>query len=217
MSSIAVSQDEDKAQRQLWIDLNPSKYISKKAELVGDLGVRWDFEEDGWWKVVIRPGVGIPAGSFNVKLGLGNFLTFYETGDNFWELRPYQGISAVWPSRRLSMDHLLRLEERFEFNINNWNSATSLRARYRLRITYKWAAMRAERYWTATGSAELFATLAGSQGLSREQARITAGVDRNFSLQRRIRLEISWQLQEGIFQDDSVDEIYIRLRFYRHF
>ena len=76
---------------------------------------------------------------------------------------------TFWPGGRFAVEHYLRLEERFDFNTETWNSLNSLRLRYRLRATYRWAARVEERYWTATASGEGFVTLAGEQGQQQER------------------------------------------------
>ena len=88
--------------------------------------------------------------------------------------------------------------------------------RYRLRATYRWAAQVEERYWTATASGEGFVTLAGEQGQQQEQVRVTAGIERNFSRERRIRLEIPWQEESGYFDPNkNIDDIFFRFRLYQ--
>jgi hypothetical protein len=202
--------------KQLWADYNPSWWMANKAELFGDVGLRSEIEDQGWWRLVVRPGVQAPYRFVWLTAGVGNFITFNELIDNRWEIRPFQGISAVWPNRKISLDHYLRFEQRFDFNTDTWTSLNSLRLRYRLRATYRWAAQVEERYWTATASGEGFVTLAGEQGQLQEQFRVTAGIERNFSRKRRIRFEITWQ-QEGWYFDPSrnIDDIFFRVRWYR--
>ena len=202
--------------KQLWGDYNPSWAVSDRVDVFGDVGLRSEIENDGWWRLVVRPGAGVPVGHFRITAGIGNFVTFNDVIDNRWEIRPFQGVSVVWPNRRLAFDHYLRLEERFDFNTETWNSLNSLRIRYRLRATYRWAAHVEERYWTVTSSGEGFYTITGNEGQQREQFRVTAGIERNFSHQRRIRFEISWQ-QESLFfnPDETVNDIYVRFRIYR--
>ena len=202
--------------KQLWADFNPSWLASDKIDLFGDVGLRSEIENDGWWRLVVRPGVGMPANRFRITAGIGNFFTFNRIIANRWELRPFQGISVVWPNRRLAFDHYLRLEERFDFNTKNWNSIKSLRGRYRLRATYRFAALQPDRYWTVTTSGEGFVKITGDEGQQREQVRATLGIERNFSHKRRIRFEISWQ-QESLFfhPKETVNDIYFRFRFYR--
>ena len=202
--------------KQIWVDYNPSWWAADKVELFGDVGLGGEFENDGWWRLVVRPSVSVPYHFVRLSAGIGNFFTVNQIIDNRWEIRPFQGISTVWPNRSVSLDHYLRLEERFDFNTSTWNSLNSLRIRYRMRATYRWAALVEKRYWTVTSSGEGFYTIAGDEGQQREQIRVTAGIERNFSHERRIRFEISWQ-QESLFFDpnETANDIYLRFRFYR--
>lgn len=202
--------------KQMWVDFNPSCWVGNKVELFGDVGLRGEIEKDGWWRLVVRPSVRVPFHFVRLSAGIGNFFTFNQIINNRWEIRPFQGISAVWPNWIVSLDHYLRLEERFDFNTETWNSNNSLRLRYRMRATYRWAALVEERYWTVTASSEGFFTLAGEQGQQREQVRVTAGIERNFSHARRLRFEISWQQESWIYDTNkNIDDIYLRLRLYR--
>lgn len=203
---------------QYWVDYNPSWVISPKVTVGGDLGYRTQLESGGWHRFVLRPGVDIPVKYVTLKAGIGNFFTFSDDIQNRWEIRPYQGAAWVWPRSRANFDHFLRLEERFDFNTVDWSSYNSLRGRYRLRVRFIFAETRPHRFWRAYGSGELFVNLAGTEGLMREQFRITLGMERSFSLKLRFRLEGIWQQQEITFlPSDSAEEIYLRLRFYQNF
>ncbi|MCK4774370.1 MAG: DUF2490 domain-containing protein, partial [Candidatus Krumholzibacteria bacterium] len=124
--------------------------------------------------------------------------------------------STVWPHMRVDFDHYLRLEERFDFNTETWNSLNSLRLRYRLRVRYQWSAAQLERHWAATASGEVFVTLAGEEGQQQEEIRVTAGIERSFSRSRRLRMEITWQQESLYFRPgERINEFYLRIRLYR--
>jgi len=203
---------------QIWLDYNPSWALSPKLTTGGDVGFRKELGSEGWIRLVLRPGVDIPVKSFTLKAGIGNFWTFSDFIQNRWELRPYQGVGWVWPRSKVNFDHLVRLEERFDFNTVTWSSVNSLRGRYRLRARFKFGMTRSDRFWRAYGSGEFFGKLAGTEGTQREQFRVTLGMERSFSLKSRFRLETTWQQQELFFlPSDSANEIYFRLRFYQNF
>jgi hypothetical protein len=206
---------ETATSEQLWADFNPSRWVTERVNLFGDVGARSEFADDGWWRFVVRPGVEVPVHAFRVTAGVGNFFTFNEVIADRWELRPFQGVAAVWPNGRIALDHYVRLEERFDFNTETWESLNSLRIRYQLGFTYHWSALQVERSWAIISSVEPFFTLAGNQGQQREQVRATLGVERTFSRHRRIRLELSWQQQQLFFNtNDHVSEFFFRFRFY---
>jgi hypothetical protein len=215
LTTAAHAQNESSASKQLWIDYDPSLWVSEKVELYGDLGLRWELKEDGFWRLVVRPGVRVPVGAFRLTGGIGNFFTLNDSISDRWEIRPFQGVSTVWPNWLISFNHYLRLEERIDFDTETWTALTSLRARYRLRATYRFAALQKDKYWTLTASGEGFVTVAGEQGQQREQVRLTAGIERSMQDTRRFRFEISWQQQELFFlPSENVDDIFFRFRVY---
>ena len=205
----------DDVSPQIWFDYNPSHRLSPKVDLFGDVGIRWEMENDGWLRLVLRPSVRVPVGRIRLAAGVGNFVTFNRDMANRWEIRPFQGASVFWPDGRFSVEHYLRLEERFDFNTTTWNSLNSLRLRYMLRTSYRWAAYRAGRTWKVTASVEPFVTLAGQQGHQREQIRATFGIERTLANDRRIELDASWQQESLIFRpDEPVSALYLRVRWF---
>ena len=208
----------DEPSRQIWLDYNPSWKPSGNPTVGGDVGYRFQLENGGGHRLVLRPGVDIPLKTTTLKFGLGNFFTFSDDIQNTWEIRPYQGVTWVWPRSRVNFDHYVRLEERFEINTVDWTSTNSLRGRYRLRLRFIFADTKPSRFWRAYGSGEIFADLAGTEGLQREQFRITFGMERSFSRKLRFRLEGTWQQHEiTLLPSDNADEFYLRFRFYQNF
>lgn len=104
---------------QIWLDYNPLHLLSPRVDLFGDAGIRWNTENDGWRRFVLRPSVGVRAGQVYLTAGVGNFVTFSPDIATHWEIRPFQGASVVWPGGRLAFQHYLRLEERFDFNTDH--------------------------------------------------------------------------------------------------
>ena len=211
----AVSALANDVSPQIWFDYNPSHRLSPKVDIFGTAGIRWEMENDGWLRLVLSPSVGVPAGKVRLSFGVANFFTFNEVIEDRWEIRPYQGVTVIWPGGRLSVEHFLRLEERFDFNMENWNSLNSLRLRYLLRASYRWAAYEAGRTWKATASVEPFVTLTGQQGQQRELVRATVGVERTLSHDRRLEFDISWQQESLVFRpDEYVSDIFLRVRWF---
>jgi hypothetical protein len=79
--------------RQIWIDYNPNWFSRPDLEFRGDIGARKELENDGSWRLVIRPGVRyqIYSNTF-ITAGVGSFYAFNEIIDDHWEIRPYQGL-----------------------------------------------------------------------------------------------------------------------------
>ena len=214
---IASAQSGENISKQIWIDVNPHYYLSPKSKIYGDIGARRELENRGWWRLVVRPSYRTwLGGRFYVSAGLGNFFTFNEVIADRWELRPFQGVQFNWPQWKTPLNHYIRLEERFDFNLNTWNSQNSARIRYKLGISHRWAALQPGRFWELTANAEAFYTFTGEQGQFQEQGRATIGLDRSFDREVHLRVEITWQ-QERLFFDakQSVSDIYFRLRYTR--
>ena len=210
----AVAQSEDEVVPELWLDYNPSIAVSERVDLFGDMGYRTQLESSGWHRLVIRPNVRYAASDkVVVQGGLGSFFTWNEDEANRWELRPWQGVSAAWPRLPFQLQHVLRLEERFEFNTGTWDSWNSLRLRYRIRASHQWGAwLRRDRTWRLLLSAELFARLAGQEGQAQEQIRLVAGLERGIGPAWRARVEATWQKAGRFFAEGSFNELFVRLR-----
>ena len=211
----AQAQATAEGSEQIWIDVNPAYFVHSDLKLYGDLGVRWDIGDDGWWRLVARPSFRTNlAGSFFFSAGIGNFYTFNKVISDRWELRPFQGLDFNWPRGKVPLRHYLRLEERYDFNTDTWDARTSLRGRYKLSASYGFAARRPDRFWQATAAVELFTTLTGEQGQMQEQSRLILGLDRSLARDVHYRFEFTWQI-DGVFYDpdESVSNLYFRFRF----
>ncbi len=213
-----TAQSQDNLSTQLWIDANPYYFFTPKIEVYGDIGGRWILEGDNYKRVVIRSAVRTPLGSeFFLSGGIGNFININEGSSNVWEIRPFQGLLTYWPSGRLPIQHYLRFEQRIEFDTKNWDRTISTRLRYRMRLSHKLGAIQPDRFWRMTLGWEGFFKLTEQKGQIEEQVRITAGLERNFRKDFRLRLEVTWQKESLKFiSNNSVESIYIRLRLYQN-
>jgi hypothetical protein len=204
------------ASEEVWIDYKPGWNISEKTRFNLDSGLRKKLEDQGYLRLVLSPSADIRVNEFKISMGVANYLTLNEVISDRWEIRPYQSASVVWPKRRVSLDHRVRLEERFDINTDSWDSQNSLRGRYRLRLRFRLAAHQADQFWALTASGELFYTLAGNEGQFQEQTRAGLGVERTFKHGRRLRFETTWQQQGLIYDpDNSADVIYFRFGWLR--
>ena len=214
----ALAQDEQgDIVPEIWVDYNPSYALSPKLDLYGDIGLRTQLESGGWWRFVLRPNVRYNVSkAVIVAGGIGSFYTWNEDIADRWEIRPWQGVTLTWPRNPLMVQQVVRLEERFDFNTRTWESLSSLRLRYRLRLSKRWAAyFRPDQYWQALGSIEFFARLAGNEGQSQEQIRVTAGVERSYPPEWRGRVEVTWQKAGLFLAEGSFSEIFLRLRVFQ--
>jgi hypothetical protein len=214
--SPAQAQDDDsEISEQIWFDYNPRWTFPSNLELYGDLGVRTELGAQGWGRVVVRPGVRGPVGPFRLSGGIGGFLTVNESASNRFELRPFQGIAASWPNKRLRIDHYARFEERFEWEIDDGTLDASFRFRYRLQTGYTLSGFNSNVSWRVLVHIEAFATLAGNAGQFDEKVRIGAGVERNFGSVWRARIDLTWQKTGLIVTGAPTDDLYIRVRIFQ--
>lgn len=214
----AVAQPTDGLSTQLWLDYNPSWAIGAKTDFFGDLGARTALELSDFWRFVVRPSVRYhPSRSVTVAGGLGSFYTRNDVIADRWEIRPWQGVTVRWPRRRVSLEHYLRLEQLFDFNTRTGESRNSVRGRYRLLAFMDVGARRPGRFWRLMGSVEGFLTLGGDQGQSREQFRLTAGLERSYRQGLRTGFEATWQKEGSLFGEGSLDELFLRVRLYTSF
>ena len=202
---------------QLWIDYNPSHPLTSKLDLYGDIGLRTELESGGWWRFVLRSNVRYDvSNAVIVAGGIGSFYTWNENIADHWEIRPWQGVTLTWPRNPLVVQQVVRLEERFEFDTRTWESFTSLRLRYRLRLSKRWATyFRPDQYWQVLGSIEGFMRLAGEEGQSQEQIRVTAGVERSYPPEWRARIEMTWQKAGLFLAQGTFSEVFLRLRVFQ--
>jgi len=211
-SSVLHAQEE--VSPQIWLDYNPRWTWPSGFEVYGDVGVRTELLQNGWGRIVVRPGVRGTLGSFRLSGGVGSFYTANQDAADRWEIRPFQGIAATWPSSRLRLDHYLRVEERFEFETTDWTLDASLRIRYRLQIQFLWGGIRGAAYWRFIGHAEGFATVTGEAGQFDEKVRIGAGIERGFGPKLRLRVDATWQKTGLIVTGAPTDDIYLRVRVF---
>lgn len=133
------AQSLSEVSKQIWVDVNPAYHFDKDFRLFGDVGLRSELEDDAWWRLVVRPSAGGKLGGiFYYTAGLGNFFTFNNLIDDRWEIRPFQGLHFTLHPLKIPMRNYIRLEERFDFNTNTWESVNSLRLRYQLTFSYRW-------------------------------------------------------------------------------
>ena len=98
--------------------------------------------------------------------------------------------------------------------METWDAKISLRLRYKLNTSYRFAAVHHDRFWQITGSAEAFFTIAGNQGQFQELTRLTFGLDRSLDRDNHFRFELTWQTESLLFSDgdDSTSTLYFRFR-----
>ena len=212
----AQFQGDDDISPQLWLDYNPSWQVGPRVNVYGDVAARTELGSQGWWRFVVRPSVRYELDAVQLAGGIGNFFTLNDVIADRWELRPWQGVRSSWPRGTISVEHFLRLEQRFDFNLRTWESLNSLRIRYRLRPSFDWAREGPGRFWRALVSAEVFYTLAGDPGQFQEEVRLTASLERGYRPELRIRVDATWQKEGRFLGEGSVYDLILRLRVFNN-
>jgi len=131
------SQEDDKkiVTNQVWLDYYMYFYFKPKWEYYGDAGYRFLPKSFQWQTVHIRPSIRYLVNStWEIHGGIGLFQTFNKNASNSFEIRPWQGVRAKWPSfDPVYFSHYFRLEERF-FIPQGSPMEYNFRFRYRLGV-----------------------------------------------------------------------------------
>lgn len=131
---------------QIWVDFNPSYNLNEHFTVYGDIATRTILSNE-WNRFVLGPSIKytLPKPVFKdfnqvneIHTGIRFFKTFNKDYDNRLEIRIFQGYSLlVSLSQEFDFKTYLRLEERFDFNTNDWVNTFGLRLRISTTFTYK--------------------------------------------------------------------------------
>lgn len=223
-STALFSQIEDEnITYQGWIDYNSTYHVNKKFKVFGDVGFR-KISPNYWSRYYIRPAVrfvtsvGKKPGkqvTINYNLGLGFFFTNSVDTSNLIELRPFQGADVKWPNFKwLSINHYVRLEERFrEFN-RIWD--VDLRLRYMLAANFHWRKENRDilNNFYIPFQVELFWHMLESDKQD-NLLRLIAGVGYTFNVKWKLEFNFIYQ-RSRIMVDDifETNDLIFRFRLY---
>jgi len=136
------SQDTNdlRVNHKLWLDFYPHLHINDKFQFYADIGFRVLLTNDKWARVYGRPSLLYHLDStFVLHGGLGAFIEVSKVVSNRFELRPWRGVQIKWPNfKRLKFNHLVRLEERFNFLLQDEVFESELRLRARVGGVEEW-------------------------------------------------------------------------------
>lgn len=123
---------------QVWLDFNPSYHFNEKIEYYGNFGFRTDIKSSSWNQLYVKPSIRYKLkNNLQLEGGLGFFYSFGDNVNRF-EIRPWQGARIKWPMfSRVEFKHIARIEERFSYLTDNWESSFNLRLRYKLEARFK--------------------------------------------------------------------------------
>jgi len=131
--------------QQIWIDFYPHYYRTDKLEYYGDTGYRTMINKNSWSRVYVRPSIRYhQSEKWEFQGGFGFFYIFNISNIDQFEFRPWQGVQFNGPSfRRWSFKNSLKLEERWSFLTDTWNTNFEFRLRFKVSgkvsLTDKWA------------------------------------------------------------------------------
>ncbi len=201
--------------QQIWIDFYPHYFVNEKLEYYGDAGFRSIVTERNWSRIYARPSLRYHANkTFELQTGLGLFYIFYNSSSNQFEVTPWQGFQVNWPTlTRFKFKHLFKIEERFSFDTENWDSNFEFRFRYKL--FGKLSFVRANK-WYIPFYGELFIPIKGEiQELYRNKGRAGLGLGYKPDKDWQVAFVFNWQgsrtgVNEGRNVSDYIYQIKIR-------
>ncbi len=216
-----LSSAADKDGDQIWLDINPQRYLTENTKIYSDIGFRKEINSADWYRLIVRPSI---AHAFyegvEVRGGLGFFYTRNlsideENIDNLLEIRPFQGLKFTHDVvKELKFSYYFRLAEQFVFNTQTWESLNSLRIRLQLQAMYQFSTFRTENV-KGLVSYERFRTVLGSFE-NATSSRVVLGLEYNYNKDQKLRVETIWQRQEIylLTSVDDYDAFYFRIRYY---
>jgi len=199
---------------EVWTDYIHDHYLNSKWVLFGDA----TFRVGENYVVGIRPSVKyILSNKVSFRAGIGNNYTF-DSKDNISniEIRPWQGVRAVWPSTGIfAIQHYVRVEEQYTTNsFTQDNFEGSIRLRYQLGTDVDiWESASGNHEVNLPLEYEVFSTL-GHEDLYINRDRFIAGI--SYKIRGLITIEFNYVLQregEGLRNMNTDKNIYrIRIR-----
>ena len=222
------AQEIDKTNIQLWLDYYPSFYFSDKLQFTGDTGYRTILGESNWQMMYVRPSLSYyPSKTFAINGGIGLFYEFNRQNSDRFEVRPWQGVRIYWPKfkklglSRFSIDHWLRLEQRFSFlTEDNFDYSFDLRGRYKLSGKIKLCWECADPKWSLPFYGEVFVSLENVKEIYRNRGRLGVGLDFDPKSAWSYGFLFHWQgsragVDENINVSDYIIQFKIRHKFDR--
>ncbi len=207
--------DKSIKNHQIWIDFYPHYFVNEKLEYYGDAGYRSIVTGRDWSRIYARPSFRYHASkTFELQTGLGLFYIFYNNNSNQFEVTPWQGFQINWPTlTRFKFKHLFKIEERFSFETENWDSNFEFRFRYKL--FGKLSFVRASK-WYIPFYGELFIPIKGEiQELYRNKGRAGLGLGYKPDKDWQVAFVFNWQasrtgVNEGRNVSDYIYQIKVR-------
>ena len=98
ISIIALAKSGESSDFYTWSDIATIYKFSDNWRYDGDQGIRGLLSQSDFTLLYFRPSVRYRAKSwFTVHGGIRFFKTFFDDGDDTFEIGPWQGLRFVWP------------------------------------------------------------------------------------------------------------------------
>lgn len=224
----AQENDNGPLAKQFWLDYNPGIKLSERISLHGQIGARANAPYE-WTRFLVSPSVRyvrpkhlLKEVNYKEELhgGIGIYFTDNEYKVNRLEIRPFQAYSLTLPNRyRIQIKHLLKLEERFEMETDDWVNTFGLRLRYSASVTFRF---HGEIWAKGNGffipvSTELFWNLKGTNQFN-DKIRLMPGIGRDLSNDWKVLFLVGWFYSKASEEDPfNSSEMLFRLRVYHTF
>ena len=210
---------------QTWSDIATIYKFSDRWRYDGDQGVRGVLSDSDFTLLYFRPSVRYQAKPwFTVHGGIRFFKTFFDDGDDTFEIGPWQGLRFVWPMiGSYAVSHYLRLEERMIWQTEGERDYDfTVRGRYQLGVRSPNYDILAKNGIYLTGSVELFWNLE-NQISDRVLNRIRYDIGAGTKVSNAWRVELHYILQDGREIEDLFNDVFgseehiLRLRLFYTF
>ncbi len=195
------SEESSVINQQIWIDLYPHYYRTKKMEYYGDTGYRTILNEKSWSRVYVRPSLRYHFNrNWELQGGIGFFYIFNADNIDQFEVRPWQGIQLNGPRfNRFKFKNSLKLEERWSYLTDSWNAEFEFRLRYKISgsvvLNDKWGIpFYGEAFLPITGKVE---------ELYQNQGRAGVGLSYKATKDWKLAFVMNWQRSKA-GQDEAV-------------
>ena len=221
----ALMRSGESADFQTWSDIATIYKFADHWRYDGDQGIRGVLSDSDFTQLYFRPSVRYRVKPwFTVHGGVRFFQTFFDEGDDTFEIGPWQGLRFVWPMLgSYAISHYLRLEERMVWQTEGErDSDFTVRGRYQLGVRSPNYDILVKNGIYLTGSVELFWNLENNIS-DNVVNRIRYDVGAGTKVSDAWRVELHYVAQDGkeiedIFQDlFSSEEHILRLRLFYTF
>lgn len=133
LAFLLLSPGRLQAQDEIFHELELEKVLweNEKWELGARTSWKHIYDEIGWRRFGLEPGIIRNAGNWGFLGGVGTYYTFDKEIDNFWEVRPWVAIQYTFPIfRTISVKQRLRSEWRNFFQKGREGDVNYHRLRY---------------------------------------------------------------------------------------